>query len=380
LGAPLLYLIFGNVVAGTLSAELGWSPDLWWVWALVASVVIFGLGYLGITISTATGTVLGFLEIAVFALLAVWLVVAAAGDNTLGVFGLGEATVEGFEGIAGVFAGSIYTILAFIGFEAAAPLAEETRDPRHNIRRAVVYSCIGIGIFYVVTTYAAAVFFGPERMAGFASFGGGNPWDGLARRVWGWGWILVFLAVANSALANANAAANAATRTWFAMGRIRLLPAALVTVHPHWKSPVAAVWAQFVVGVVVALGLGLAYEPLPAFSLIATILTAIIILIYIAVNVSCILYYTRARRDEFNAFKHAIVPLVGIAMFVPAWLTAMGIPVFEFIAKLAYPLSLAGPVVGVLYLVGLAYLFYLRARVPQRLRDTGRVFEDEAVA
>jgi hypothetical protein len=124
----------------------------------------------------------------------------------------------------------------------------------------------------------------------------------------------------------------------------------------------------------------LAYEPLPAFSLIATILTAIIILIYIAVNVSCILYYTRARRDEFNAFKHAIVPLVGIAMFVPAWLTAMGIPVFEFIAKLAYPLSLAGPVVGVLYLVGLAYLFYLRARVPQRLRDTGRVFEDEAVA
>src|SRR3712207_7518856 len=40
----------------------------------------------------------------------------------------------------------------------------------------------------------------------------------------GAGWVLVFLAVANSAIANANASANAATRTWFALARIRVLP------------------------------------------------------------------------------------------------------------------------------------------------------------
>jgi hypothetical protein len=54
-----------------------------------------------------------------------------------------------------VIAGSVYTILAFIGFEAAAaPLAEEARDPRRTIRLAVIYSCLGIGLFYVLTTYA----------------------------------------------------------------------------------------------------------------------------------------------------------------------------------------------------------------------------------
>jgi len=189
----------------------------------------------------------------------------------------------------------------------------------------------------------------------------------------------VFLAVANSAIANANAAANAATRTWYAMGRIRLLPTALENVHPHWRSPVVAVWLQFVVGLVVALGLGFKYGVLPAFVLVATILTAVIVLIYIAVNVSCIVFYLRDRRDEFSPFKHLLVPLVGIVMFVPAWLTAVGIPAFKFIAKLEYPLSLAGPVVAVWYLIGVAYMGYLMVNARDRINDTGRVVEEEAV-
>jgi amino acid transporter len=189
----------------------------------------------------------------------------------------------------------------------------------------------------------------------------------------------VFLAVANSAIANANAAANAATRTWFAMGRIRLLPVSLERLHPQWKSPVTAVWVQFVVGVVVSLGLGLKYGVLPAFVLIATILTAVIVLIYIAVNISCTIFYLRERRGEFSPFKHLLIPIVGVAMFVPAWLTAVGIPAFKFIAKLEYPLSLAGPVVTVWYVIGIAYLIYLNSRAPDRIRDTGRVFVEEAV-
>jgi amino acid transporter len=231
----------------------------------------------------------------------------------------------------------------------------------------------------VFTTYAATVFFGPDRMEGFATFGGGNPWDGLARQAWGIGWVLVFLAVANSAIANANAAANAATRTWYAMGRIRLLPSGLEKVHPQWRSPVTAVWLQFVVGVVVSLGLGFKYGVLPAFVLVATILTAVIVLIYIAVNVSCIVFYLRERRDEFNVFKHLVVPLVGIVMFVPAWLTAVGIPAFKFIAELEYPLSLAGPVVALWYLIGVVYLGYLMSRARERILETGRVFVEEPV-
>jgi amino acid transporter len=379
--APLLFLIFGNVVASTLNQEFGWSYDTWWlVSAVAAAVVVFLLGWFGVRLSTGAGTLLGLFEILVFAALAVTLIVKAGGNNTLGVFGTRYATVEGFNGFSGVIAGSVYTILAFIGFEAAAPLAEEAKDPRRTVRQAVVYSCLGIGVFYVLTTYAATVSFGPDRFAGFPKAGDGNPWDFLARGAWGAGWVLVFLAVANSAIANSNAAANAATRTWFAMGRIRLLPRALAHVNHRWHVPDTAVAAQFVLGVVVAVWLGLQYTPLTAFALVGTIVTAVIIAIYMVVDLACLVFYLREGRAEFNWLLHGVVPVLGIAAFVPAFLTAVGIRAFSFVSALPYPISLVGPVVGIWYAIGVVLLLVLLARRPQRLRDTGRVFVEEHAA
>jgi amino acid transporter len=378
--APLLYLIFGNVVASTLQAEFGWSYDTWWVVAAVAAaLLVFVFGWFGIRLSTGAGTILGLFEILVFAALAVTLIVQAGDANTGTVFGTEFATVEGFGGMSGVIAGSVYTILAFIGFEAAAPLAEEARDPRRTVRLAVIYSCLLIGLFYVLTTYAAAVSFGPDRFAEFPASGDGNPWDALARSAWGAGWVLVFLAIANSAIANANASANAATRTWFAMGRIRLLPRMLEHVNPRWRSPDVAVVLQLVVGVGVAVWLGLQYEPLTAFAVVGTIVTAVIIAIYMVVNLSCLVFYLRERRGQFNLLLHGLIPVLGIVAFVPAFLTAVGIQAFDFISALPYPISLVGPVVGIWYAIGLVYLIVLATRRPERLRDTGKVFVEEEV-
>ncbi|HYY79072.1 MAG TPA: APC family permease [Actinomycetes bacterium] len=379
--APLLYLIFGNVVASTLNQEFGWSYDTWWVVAAVAAaLLVFVLGWFGVRLSTRAGTLLGLFEILVFAALAVTLIAKAGGSNTLSVFGTKFASVKGFGGLSGAVAGSVYTILAFIGFEAAAPLAEEARNPRRTIRLAVIYSCLGIGLFYILTTYAAAVYFGPGKFADFPTSGGGNPWDGLARAVWGGGWVLVFLAIANSAIANSNAAANAATRTWFAMARIRLLPRGLEHVNPRWRSPDVAVVAQLVVGVGVALWLGLQYDPLTAFALVGTIVTAVIIAIYMIVNLSCLVFYLREPGARFNWFLHGLVPLLGIAAFVPAFLTAVGIKAFSFVSALPYPISLVGPVVGIWYALGVVFLIVLAAWRPERLRDTGRVFVEEHAA
>ena len=64
-----------------------------------------------------------------FAALAVTLIFQAGDANALAVFGTGLADVEGFAGLSGVVAGSVYTILAFIGFEAAAPWPRRRRTP-----------------------------------------------------------------------------------------------------------------------------------------------------------------------------------------------------------------------------------------------------------
>ncbi len=380
--APLLYIILGITVAGTLDAQFNCSichADQWWIWALVGAALVFVLGFLGVQISTRAGTVLGIFEIGVFGALAVWLIVEAD-RNTFDVFTRTFANAPDFEGLKGIFAGSVYTILAFIGFEAAAPLSEEAIDPRRTIKRAVVGSAILIGLFYVLTTYAAAIFFGPERFAGeFVASGGGNPWDAMARTAWGAGWVLVFFAIVNSAIANSNAGANAATRTWYAMGRIRLLPSLLAQVHPRWRSPHVAVTLQLLIGIGIPLWLGFQFEPGIAFGLIATIIVGVVLAIYIAVNAACIAYYWRFQRQEANVLLHLIVPILGIIAFIPAILTALGLPILpgDFIARLEHPLDKAGLVIGVAYGIGVLYLIILYATNRQRVEDTGKVFLEE---
>jgi len=375
---PLLVLILGITVAGTLNTEFGWSADLWWPWALLGAVLVFVLGYYGIRVSARTGTLLGVFEVGVFVLLAIWLIAKAGSNNTFSVFTTKFANNPDFKGLSGVVAASVFTILAFIGFEAAAPLAEETRDPRRTIKQAVVYSCLGIGLFYMLTTYAASVFYGPAKTVGLVAAGNGDPWENiLARQAWGAGWVLVFLAIVNSAIANANSGSNAATRTYFAMGRIRLLPAIFARVHPKWQSPHVAVIGQFIVTVAVSLILGFAYDPLTAFILVATIITVVFIPIYMVVNLSCLAYYWRYERGEFNWFLHGLLPILGIIAFVPAFFAGAGIPVFKFISRLPSPFSYAGPFAGAVMVIGLIYMAYLYRKDPTRLEATARVFLDE---
>jgi amino acid transporter len=375
--APLLYLIFGHVVAGTLAAEYGWPYDTWWPIATVgAAVIVLLLGWFGIRVSAVAGTLLGLFEIAVFATLAIWMIVKAGDANTLSVFWTGQANSPDFGGWSGVIAGSVFTILAFIGFEAAAPLAEEARNPRRTVQVAVVASAALIGLFYLLTTYAAAVFFGPARFTEFAGFGAGNPWQQLGRDIWGGSWVLIFAAIVISAIANSNAGANATTRTWYALGRARILTSMLTETHPRWRSPYVGVLVQFAIALAVALPVGMIYDPYPtAFGLIGTVVTVVIILIYIVLNLACIGYYLRQRRDEFNPFWHLVLPVLGVVAFVPAILTALGIEVFSFITALTWPFSLAGPVVAGWLGLGLCYLLYLAGTGRRdRIGALGQVF------
>jgi amino acid transporter len=374
--APLLYLNLGFVAADFFHREPPHlSADLWWPWILVGAAIVFLLGYRGIRVSARTGTVLGVFEIGVFVALALWLIVKAD-HNTLSVFTTKFANNPDFKGFSGVFAASVFTVLAFIGFEAAAPLAEEAKNPRKTIGQAVVLSCLLIGLYYVLTTYAATVFVGPGKMVNFAA---GTGWEGLGRTVWGGAWVLVFLAIVNSTIANSNAGSNAATRTMFAMGRVRLLPRALAEVHPRFRSPHVAVWVQLVVGLVVPFWLGFQYDPITAFGLVATLFVVLFVPVYIVINLSCMAYYWRRQRGEFNWILHGLMPLAGVAAFVPAFFASAGIkiPGLRFISPLTYPLNRAALAGAIWMVLGLVYLAYLYMREPQRVRDTGKVFLEE---
>ena len=380
LGVPIMITVFGNVVGNMFTQELGWSYDVMWQLAVIAgATAIFLLNYRGVRIATRTGVILGTFELVVMISIAVTLVILAGPSNTASVFTTEHANVQGFSGFSGIAAASIMTIFAFCGFEAAAPLAEETKNPRRNIGIAVALAALGVGAFLILATYAATVWYGPDKMGDFIALNNGNPWDYVSRQVWGLGWILVFLAVANSTFASANGVMTAGSRMVFAMGRIKLVPELFGRTHPVYRTPHISLIVQYVLTLVLSLGIGRIYGPIMTFSLLGTIFTAVLIFCYAMVNLSCLVFYFRVRRDEFNWLRHLVLPIVGILFFIPAFFTAIGIgkEVLPFISPLPSPLDLTLPVLAIWTVIGLGYLVYLRQVHPTRIADTAKVFIEE---
>ena len=181
---PLVAIVWGPYAESLVQTLTGVDIP-WYAYSILGIMLVFSLTYFGIRISTRVGLILGVVEIVIFLALGFTLIAKAGSHNTLSVFKLSAADIPGFKGLSGIFPGLIYAIFAYIGFENAAPLAEETRNPQRNVALAGLGSSLGIGIYYVIITYGATVFFGPNKMASFPAFHGGNPYQALAETVWG---------------------------------------------------------------------------------------------------------------------------------------------------------------------------------------------------
>lgn len=371
--APLLFLIFAWAVDDVWTADengLGIDTSLWWLWVLVAALIVFSLTYRDIRLSTNAGVALGIFEIAVFFALAAWMLLSNIGDLTLQTFNPSNNEVGTLEG---TFKGMVFAILAFIGFESAAPLGEEAKHPRWTIPRAVIGSAFLIGLFYVFTSYAWVIGTGFDNFTEVTT-AAANPWRDLGEVFWGGGWVLVFFAIVNSAIANANAGVNAATRVLYAMGRNGVLPSAFARTHPTHRTPHVATIAVNALGVVIALLMGWKWDPLTAFVIIATAVTIVVICIYITTCIACAVYYYQRKRDAWNVWLHGVFPIAGALIFLaPLYYQYRPLP--------PYPIRYANWIAIGWLLGGLAVTAYFVRMRPQALTNAERIFvEDETVA
>ena len=62
----------------------------------------------------------------------------------------------------GILFGVLYGVLIFVGFETAANLGEETSEPKRQIPRAVLFSIVAVGVFYLIGAYTQVAGFGFE--------------------------------------------------------------------------------------------------------------------------------------------------------------------------------------------------------------------------
>ena len=367
---PLQLLVLGPVMDSAVQQyfHLSFGAAGWAVWAMVFAVIIFGLTYFGIKISADTSVVLGAIEISIFVLLSIWLIATAGNGNTAATFNPASSIEQGLSGWQGILHGMIFAFLAFAGFESSAPLAEEALHPRRTVPRAILLATVSIGVFYVFCSYAGVVGWGFGKIASYPN--DPNPWGTMANRVWGVFSFVAIIAILNSALANANAGVNAASRVLYAMGRTDTLPPPLAHINTRFRTPDIAIIFTMIVGVVFTLWPGIVYGPTVAFGLLGTIITILILLVYMAICLSVPFFYRRERRGEFSIPRHVILPAVPFVVLI--------FPIIaQFYPAPSPPYNLAGPICAGWFVLGLIIVIILNMRAPAALAQSGRVYLDE---
>jgi len=306
---------FGYIVQGEL--KTAYNIDIPWLWA--ASVIVFAIAvaifqYIGIELSARTLLITGGAEIVIVLALAITgFAKPGPGGLSLAVFdpsNIGNKAMGGALGLSGFALGIVLAVQGLTGWEAAAPLAEETQDPKKNTPRSVLLSILILGVFLVITYWGVITGFGVNNVAGLTG-APDLPGLALAREDWGNGWWLILLAFLSSTFAVTLATANVSTRMWYALGRNGAFPKLFAKVHPTHKTPTNAIYAQMILTLGSGLISGLIWNSQVAFFLLSGLVLVIgVAFVYIAANIGVTVYYWRERRSEFNWFFHAFLPTV----------------------------------------------------------------------
>lgn len=343
----------GAVLQDELSAKFGFRLP-WWVYALLIFAVCFFCAYRGIVISVRFLVVMGIFEILVGLAL-----------SLTGLFhpGPGGFNLNGFNptrigNSSGFFLAIVLSIFAFTGFESAAAVAEESREPKRLVPQAIFGSLALVGTFYVICSWGLQIGWGTDKLQALAN-SPTAPAFVLADRLWHGGSILVLVALVNSGLGVCVACTTSSTRTLFGLARTGALPSPLARVHPKYRTPVVAVFLQIGLAVLICLAVGLPLGPYNLFNVLGTTGTFAYIPIFIMMTLAAFLFFRRKHPEEFSIWQHAIFPIISTAaLLVVGYKSIVPLP--------AMPVALA-PLIAALYvLCGVVILFGRNLRPGRR--------------
>lgn len=213
----------------------------------------------------------------------------------------------------------IFVYYVYSGWNAAVYVAEEIKEPRKTLPRALLIGTALVAVIYAVLNVLFIYASGLEDMKGVLAVG-----SQAAENLFGpAGGALFSAGMAISLLATVNAMCLIGPRVYYAMARDGAFFAAAARLHPRWQTPWVAIVAQgafccvliltgeferlaYFIGFTLALFtafsiLGLfrlrkrpGWEPLPAVSFAWPLMPSL----YILANLWCFLYFAVERRLE----------------------------------------------------------------------------------
>jgi amino acid transporter len=422
LSIAIAYIVFTAGVVGVtayfantgIDTLLGPSID-WRIWAYVALAGLFLLSYFHIELAAK---VLGISLICELIILAVFsFAVLFQGGQKFSFAPLNPAEIFGssanhaFTALGGAAAG-IGLFAAFwswVGFEMAPNYAEESREPKKMMSRAIYISCIGLGIIYTFVCWMLVIAYGGNKatFATAASYYGidpaknavaagfkpdadlGNIFYPVTTEFAGhWLTTMFKIFIITGSFACALAFHNTSCRYLFAMGREGIIPRALGRTHPKHKSPyiAAIVVTAITVGLTTlfttgAAGTFKASDPLVGLANLGTWLPFQGVLALLGlqalVSVAIIRYFLRPENaDGRHWFKTLVAPIVATI--------TQGIAIYLMIANREQLAGSVGYVRAMPYIVpgifvlGLLLAAIYRARANHRYVAVGHFVHEEA--
>src|SRR6266852_853859 len=392
LAGGFAYFLQLNLAQIGQSTGLSWLGYIQWPWlALFMVVVISLITYFDIRI---TARILGVFLVGEVVFLVIFdLFMLARGLTTSTALTLEAINpIKAFQGFpatgalaAGIPAiGLFFAFWSWVGFEMAPNYGEESRDPKRIVPRAMYISVIGLGIFYILTSWAP--------FAGYASLkdaiaqaqgNAGQFYLGPAQQYIGLGVDqAISILIITGSFACGMAFHNTAARYFFSLGRERVLPAALGRTHVRYKSPHIASITQSVIAAVIVILFAIfagrdnptqqAYVDL--YGLMAIMGVIIILAVQALVSVAILRYFLQHHGTDVHWWSTVLAPIISFAG--QAFVLYLLFTNIDFVSGGLGFARWLGPIDLVVIAGGIGLAFYLKASQPDKYKTLGRLIHE----
>ncbi|WP_025131552.1 APC family permease [Pseudomonas sp. PH1b] len=233
-------------------------------------------------------------------------------------------------GLLPLMAGAAVLCLSFLGFDAVSTLAEETRDPRRDIPRAILITTLGAGLLFILLAMASQLAFPGSSF---------KDADAAASEVMlqaGGRFLEIFFTATYVAGAAGSALASQASvsRILFSMGRDGILPRRLFgRLSERYKTPVIAIVLVSLVSLLAVV---------IDLTTLASMISFGALVAFSVVNLAVIKSHLGQGqpRGIVRLLQYGLLPLIGFALIVWLWTSlsalTLGIGMAWFALGLVY--------------------------------------------
>lgn len=319
---------FGALASGQLAAELGIDLD-WWVWALLAWAIVTALASLQVDVGAKVLGVLMLAEVTSLGIVAATVLLQGGGPDGLAFgasFSPAEIFAGGLTGSAGI--ALAFAFASYIGFEATAIYAEETKDPKRSVPIATYTAVALIALLFAFTSWAVVSAVGStsvvDEVVTRSSVDGVPLADPAAvifsvaeEYVGGWLAEVMSWLVLSSLFAGLLAFQNSAARYFFSMGRAGVLPSALGRVNGRGAPVLGSLATSAVTLAVIVVFVATDKDPiLNLFNWFSGLAVLAILLVEVLVSVAVIAFFRREAegRRTWNTLVAPALAIVGLLL------------------------------------------------------------------